>query len=321
MTTVYLHIGTPKTGSSSLQTFLFNNRDKLLKKGVLYPLLIKTVTYPQNSGQKRKKSHHNLHWSLTKDPESIKSYKAYNPMAGDWTDLHKEIDELNPKPDKIIISAESFYDLLPPENIPLIKKYLKGYKTKIIVCLRNQYEYFRSYYCLRVKVGYKNSLRQFILENKAQGDYFQMLSPWSEVFGKENIIVVPYNKNGIINDFLQKLNIDIEINSDTNADSTNFRLGITPDYKVVKAMQIFNKFFPDNRVTIKLKFAVQDLYKSEAKKKDSKLFNKISQIPDFLISRDLMTEAERVEIMKIFEDSNKKVAQEYMGKEDGGLFE
>lgn len=312
MTTIYLHIGTPKTGSSSLQTFLFNNRNKLLEKGVLYP----------KSGRARgKNSHHNLHWSLTKDADSKKTYKDYNPMAGDWTDLHKEIDELNPKPDKIIISAESFYDLLPTENIPLIKKHLKGYKTKIIVCLRNQYEYFRSYYCLRVKVGYKNSFRQFILENQAQGDYFQMLSPWSEVFGKENIIVVPYNKNGIINDFLQKLNIDIEINSNTNADDTNFRWGITPDYKVVKAMQIFNKIFPDNRVTTKFKFAVQDLYKSEAKKKDSKLFNRISKIPDFLISRDFMTEAERVEIMKIFENSNKKVAQEYMGKEDGGLFE
>jgi len=30
MTTVYLHIGIPKTGTTSIQTFLFNNRDKLL---------------------------------------------------------------------------------------------------------------------------------------------------------------------------------------------------------------------------------------------------------------------------------------------------
>ncbi|GAA3669104.1 hypothetical protein GCM10022237_31260 [Nocardioides ginsengisoli] len=34
---VLLHVGTPKTGTSYLQDVLFQNRDKLLKQGVLYP--------------------------------------------------------------------------------------------------------------------------------------------------------------------------------------------------------------------------------------------------------------------------------------------
>jgi hypothetical protein len=32
MTTIYLHIGMPKTGTTSLQHFLSNNREKLLEK-------------------------------------------------------------------------------------------------------------------------------------------------------------------------------------------------------------------------------------------------------------------------------------------------
>jgi hypothetical protein len=38
MTTVYLHIGMPKTGSTSLQKFLFANRIQLLEEGYLYPI-------------------------------------------------------------------------------------------------------------------------------------------------------------------------------------------------------------------------------------------------------------------------------------------
>ena len=34
---VYLHIGTPKTGSSAIQFFCGNNRKLLKEKGVAYP--------------------------------------------------------------------------------------------------------------------------------------------------------------------------------------------------------------------------------------------------------------------------------------------
>lgn len=34
---LYMHIGVPKTGTSSLQTFLFNNRALLKEKGIFYP--------------------------------------------------------------------------------------------------------------------------------------------------------------------------------------------------------------------------------------------------------------------------------------------
>lgn len=37
MATVYLHIGTMKTGTSALQRFLSDNREYLKQQGVLYP--------------------------------------------------------------------------------------------------------------------------------------------------------------------------------------------------------------------------------------------------------------------------------------------
>src|SRR5690242_19599893 len=38
MTRLYLHIGTEKTGTSSVQQFLNNNRELLRRHGVLYPV-------------------------------------------------------------------------------------------------------------------------------------------------------------------------------------------------------------------------------------------------------------------------------------------
>ena len=38
MKTAYIHIGTHKTGSTSIQDFLFKNRTKLRDRGFLYPL-------------------------------------------------------------------------------------------------------------------------------------------------------------------------------------------------------------------------------------------------------------------------------------------
>ncbi len=309
MTTVYLHIGTPKTGSSSLQGFLFSNRDKLLRQGVLYP-----KSGIPDRGSTICFAHHNLTWSFTKDIN-----KHYDKKAGDWEDIEKEINELHQKPEKVILSAESLYDLLAPEKISLIRNYLKGYDTKIIVYLRNQYEYFRSYYCLRIKVGYSNSFRQFILEHKEQGNYYKMLSPWAEAFGKENIIVIPYDKRGVINEFLAKTNIDLETDGDKDIDKITERRNVTPDYKALKLMRFINKTVPANRITQKVRVAIQEFYKTESRKPDSQLFNTIAQIPDFLINSDFMTETERFEIMKLFDESNKKVAQEYMGLLDWKL--
>ena len=37
--TIYLHIGMPKTGSTSIQLFLYNNRELLEKQGIFYPVI------------------------------------------------------------------------------------------------------------------------------------------------------------------------------------------------------------------------------------------------------------------------------------------
>ena len=47
----------------------------------------------------------------------------------------------------------------------------------------------------------------------------------------------------------------------------------------------------------------------------------ISNLPDFLINNELLSTQERIALLKEFEESNRKVAQEYLGREDGKLFD
>lgn len=277
MTIVYLHIGTPKTGSSSLQFFLFNNRNKLGELGILYP-----KTGITKKGTAKRYAHHNLNWVLTKDTN-----KHYDPNAGNWEDLDQEINEQNMKPEKIILSAESFYDLLDPSNIPLIKEYLKKHETKIIVYLRNQYEYFRSYYGLIIRSGATCSFKQYILNHQHQGDYYRNLLPWCKIFGKENIIVIPYNKLDVIDDFLKATNI--EINAEKNTDVFSSKRNANPSDKVINWMLFCNKIVFSNKITKNFGITLKEFYESERKKNESHLFSTISKIPNFLISNELMS--------------------------------
>lgn len=76
-----------KTGTSSIQDFLFVNRDILLKQGFLYPISIKNICHLND--------HNPLVNSLIKDKIDNKQLKR----------LNKELNQI--KADKIIISAEN----------------------------------------------------------------------------------------------------------------------------------------------------------------------------------------------------------------------
>ena len=59
MKTVYLHIGTHRTGSTSIQRFLANVEEALAKRGVIYP-----KTGRPDTDWSNRYGHHLLHWSL-----------------------------------------------------------------------------------------------------------------------------------------------------------------------------------------------------------------------------------------------------------------
>jgi hypothetical protein len=194
MKQILLHIGTPKTGTTALQNFLFKHSDKLNSQGILYSRNF------LRGNKSRIRGHHSL---------------AYDVLGkkglGDgqcWNLLLEEIK--SSKSDVVVISAEAFW-LCTEKEIQKVAKYLESYSVKVVVYLRNPFKFLLSLYKQVVKKGrYNKSFRDFIDEYYT--DYGHYLAMWASVFGKENIKVCIYDKidvnHGLEEDFLCLLSVD-----------------------------------------------------------------------------------------------------------------
>jgi hypothetical protein len=310
MVKVYIHIGTPKTGTSSIQKFLFDNRKILLEKGYLYSAYGRAGSKLQASiSVAALFSHHNLVWELTKAT-------VYDPKAGGWKEILGEIKHLKAK--NVVISSEFFYGIVDYDKLISLKDLL-GCETKIIVYLRRQDQYFQSLYSQAIKMGRPHeSITQYILANKFKCDYYKLLEPWRKTFGQENIIVRVFDKKqlkgGVIQDFLETINVNMDKVEIEKFQSEN----ITTNLKVIKVLEFLNKI-AINKISIsqnkwkKLALAIANPH--------NKISEIIAKLPNFLISDQLLTLQERIDLLKEFEESNRKVAYEYLGREDGKLFD
>ena len=141
MPKLYLHIGTYKTGTTSIQSFLTHNRENLLHKGYLYPT--------SGAGQMIK---HGLFC------ETITMRRPYSPFANEWIEewenLEQEID-LH-QPDYVVLNTEGLCNF-DRDEVKLLEsylsRYLSGFETKIIIYLRRQDDLLVSLYVQRVKTA------------------------------------------------------------------------------------------------------------------------------------------------------------------------
>lgn len=112
-----LHLGMPKTGSTSIQTFLSKNRKKLLKLGILYP----NVNISTNN--------HNFLSLFLNDQKSIpRRYRAIyknntvlmkRDAEKNWKLIKNQIDKVNPE--IVILSGEAIFKGF--ENVDKISKF------------------------------------------------------------------------------------------------------------------------------------------------------------------------------------------------------
>ena len=213
--TVFLHIGTHKTGSTSVQHFLHDNTDRLRSHGFLYP-----------SSHLLECAHHRFGTTLLRDAglsilkndasSGAQSYSQAEPVAlADlrlWPDLKEEVEQTDCS--YVIISSEEFEWVTQPEVIPRL---LGNHNYKIVVCLRRQDHYLESVYQTFVKnknVRLKAEPAKWIgkvVSGTGFHDYFNLLERWAAVFGKENILPIVF-EDAIINrlevEFLRTIGVD-----------------------------------------------------------------------------------------------------------------
>ncbi len=167
MKTLYLHIGSPKTGTTSIQNTLFHNRNRLNKEGFHYP-----------------GNHVNHHFSflLTKAEyedwprqfKSIERGKLKSTIEQHFKYLAQDIS--SSQADRHIISTEYLFI----NNETYIKNYLEFLDTfydevKVCLFLRNPVDYFRSVQQQKIKA------RSYLMNPEGWTLNFKnVIEAWSE---------------------------------------------------------------------------------------------------------------------------------------------
>lgn len=188
-----LHIGRHKSGTSSLQQFLFDNSDRLESLGWYYP-----------ASSNGKIAHHDL--ASYYCPNQVRDLT--NPEKNDLEKVVKDYWRRVKSKPASVISSENFQNARPD----LLRDDLQGMDVEIVIYLREIIDYFQSAYAQFIKAQKSAVLMQDYLTNTFKVDYGQFLSGWRTSFPEAKITVCPYPeiKKGfsIVDDFFKNTSLN-----------------------------------------------------------------------------------------------------------------
>ncbi len=201
---VCLHIGTHKTGTKTIQSFLAANRQALMPAGVYVPLAgrhkIDEESLPLSDGRNfvRKfftPGHHVVAWELRAGESSEALLAVAAEIAGAQAPV-------------AVISSEELHPLYRrPRSLATIRDAFAahGLATFVVVYFRRQDEYAESLYGEYVKAGFARRFEDYletILRDGAyvphdgaapiEFEYSRLLAPFVAVFGSHSLIVRAY---------------------------------------------------------------------------------------------------------------------------------
>ncbi|EEQ63074.1 M protein repeat protein [Helicobacter pullorum MIT 98-5489] len=210
--TAYVHIGTPKTGTTTIQTFMAKNNEALKQKGFLYSTSI-------IAGWQ--------HWRLSSwvNTELVeKKNEQQQKFCQEIKDLIKQ--EIKANQDKtFVFSTESLtWDVNLNISAPvfMLQKLLKelGFdEVKIILYCRNQADLMVSADSENIKMYHglcaAKDLPSHHIKTPIMFDFQNIIQKYMEVFGRDNLIVKLFDKNeflegDLIKDFLQNLGLKLD---------------------------------------------------------------------------------------------------------------
>ena len=314
MSTLYLHIGTPKTGTSAIQKFLPLNKELLEEQGYCYPDF--GYRYP---GIGIYRNAHFLVYRLKKElcesEEELEARrKAEDERFIEGLDKIKELSEIYPN---IVMSDENIWNgyVKRKDFWATLKKELtdRGIDLKVIVYLRRQDLVLESYWSQQVRETMQISFQEYVNSNEYSFfklNYYKRLQSIAKIVGKENIIVRAYEKqqfegNGktLISDFLKVLGLEL----DERYVSADIIVNTSLHGKYLEIKRILNQidcFSTKMNWISKYLRVAQEEY--EAKNGSLKC--------------EYMSYDERVSFMEKYNEENSSVAREFMGRKDGKLF-
>ena len=211
MNTLYLHIGTHKTATTTIQRFCADNREVFESKGMVYPDFPFRFPFkgPNRNGLFLGMVYRGSDGVRRRDLE-----KEYYHQAMDI------IHELFQKYHSVVLSNERLWMDLYLKDAKMVRRLVKdsqkhGYQIKMIVYLRRQDSFIESFWSETVKElpDRTDTLQEYIDEFEFL-DYNTILSTYAELIGEENMIVRRFSdavkvEGGILVDFMQQLGLEL----------------------------------------------------------------------------------------------------------------
>ena len=210
--TIYIHIGTHKTGTTSIQRFLTQNNTILAQKGVFYPIAGRLYSEGDVRTHNIKNAVTAINGQLLCDIELFK---------GEWLcdiKLFKKQLDIFSKSEcsTMLLSEENLFSYLNSEHLFLkideLWQLLSNYEVKIIVYFRKSIEYITSLWKENLKSRRSNSLENHL----ETSDYAESLKAVYNLLTRvelEDIIVRTFEptrwlNHNLIDDFLSLINIE-----------------------------------------------------------------------------------------------------------------
>ena len=249
------------------------------------------------------RAHHRLGWAfgIGREHEHPKDLKS---PAQEWSDVLKAHDST------ILISSEILFKCCQ-EYIQAVREYTSEYDVKIIVYLRRQDRMMNSVVNQLTKQNSETwtDIYQISPEHTSpKKDYFKFMQPCADVFGKENIIVRPYEKGqfyggSIFSDFFHFV-FSLELTDEfllPERDHNSRLHRVALEYK--RLINFLPLALDQKRNTVEpLRLYSQQLYSQKRE--------------DY----DILSPVQCLEIIHQHDKSNENIAREYLGREDGRLF-
>lgn len=216
MATLYFHIGTTKTATSSIQKFCKLNRKLLRKYGYDFPIM--PFKYP------RVKIERNAHFLLsgpagrTVSPKRERMFQER--LETGFSIVHGSLS----KYDKIILTDEDCwrainYARINPLELLVEDAKAHDYDIQVIVYLRRQDSFLISQWNQRVKSADSSKTFEEYFENNSAhfpllADYAETLDRIADIIGKDHITVRRFEPstwidNSIYLDFMDAVGMDL----------------------------------------------------------------------------------------------------------------
>ena len=301
-----LHIGTEKTGTTSLQDFLFENKG-ILNENNIELCSIKTVfssrlivSYFQNKLD---------NWHLRNKIRSFEDKKNFEENFE--KNFDNFIKTIHPNVNSLIISSEYFHSRLKSSSeLCDIHNFLKRYfnNIKIVCYFREQSDMWESLYSTALKQDFTGKLGDFqknITINNNYYNHLQSADLWANEFNVKNCVFKIFRKN---------LLLDNDIRHDF--------------LKIIKLSKLISEFsFSSSNRNQSLNFIQQEIFREINKKhpywdEDKQQVNpkntelkqlvKKLEVPDYSTGEN----PRKKEIHSIFKESNNQFCKKYFNSQN-----